>query len=934
MNSLSIRGLAFLSLAEYNIERSGDAKPVNEHLLKKLMEENLDKIEEKMLLPDYISDLYLIQALGFYAVLNTENITPQMEERINQIISQIDNWYNPPHFLTFASSMYYKYLLQRDEMQPDFLLKILVNGTEIYKGRINDKSGIIEVSSNKVIEKNKIEFNIEGNKGKLTYEAYVEYTFDNKVAENINNKDNQLTKWFNYPIYTVNIDGKPYSITKNYDILTEKQSEEVEPYRNEYHNFDILQEAKQVPNGATIPIVLNLYFTEENNKFNYYIVEDYIPAGFSLVEGSVYGANAVKQIGNKLIFYVNSNRYSYKNITYSIKAAYIGTYRSFPPKYYRVRSRASEIIEESDIVEVMDSGYDIFSNYKLSPYEIYPLGNLYFSLGKYDEAEKYLSELFNKWSLKNEYRKVVVNELMRIAIEKKSSPNKIIEFYEILRDEFPTTQISLTDIRIISEAYESIGEGEKAYYLVESLYRSYFGQEFDIAITLFKEELYKDSYTKALDILFDYPDFSVARNGLYSYSQVLYAKMISLKKNDKQVVEDGTPLSKFLYNKAYDLITAYLTMYSSSFNTDEVSFMMMSLFFDRNMYDSAYQSGKLFINRFPDSQFLDDYLYLSGLALYSANRIDEAMPLLERVAYEKFKDSEGVLKDSPNKLYALRFIAQSYHSKGEIEKAIEVYNQIKNSFVDAQRSIEILQEQVVEIDDVITSKVSEPTVMSVKHKNIDKITVKIYNVDFIILALTEKNLSDVTKVNLSGISPTVENEYTLKYDKNYLPSETDITLPIEEKGAYLVVVRSLAGERSSIVIKSNLKIDVLESSNGRVRVTITDVNSNFISGVKMYFIGSKDSSFKVTETDLRGMAEVEGINGNVMVVGGINGEYVFYRSPKYISGKQYETEVINNLKQINEQRDAVQKTNQSILDSILDYIPDSLSIDEIYNQND
>jgi tetratricopeptide (TPR) repeat protein len=409
--------------------------------------------------------------------------------------------------------------------------------------------------------------------------------------------------------------------------------------------------------------------------------------------------------------------------------------------------------------------------------------------------------------------------------------------------------------------------------------------------------------------------------------------MNQLGQYDRQKLDDGTLLKKFYYNKAYDLITAYLTYYPDAFNTDEVSFLMMNLFFDTERYQSAYNSGELFIKRYPDSQFLDDYLYLTALARFSNNEIDRAMPYLEKVAYDKFPNEDGIMRNSPNRLYALRLIAQSMHAKGEVEEAIKIYKEIRNNFKDAENSIQILEEKVMEIDDVVTSGVDEETELSIKHKNIDKVTAKIYSVDFVILALTEKDLSDVTKVNLSGIKPMIEQEYSLNYEESYLPSETTIELPIQDMGAYLVVIRSDVGERSAIIIKSELEMDVYESKDGRVRVMVTDENNDFVSGMKMYFIGSENDSFKVTETDLRGMAEVYAIYGTVTIIGNKDGEYVFYRSDEFLNGYYYGQDSINNLLEVNSQRESINQKNIILLESIIQAYPKSISIGDIYQDS-
>ncbi len=978
-NSLSIRGLSLLSIALYNLDQRSDAKVVNDILVNQLVDgEALWPV--RLIYPDYISDPNTTMALALYAVLQTEPISPEIENQVNTVISHLQDPYKTPNYLTFTAMMYQRYLIKKDETGMDFLLTVTVNGEELYSERMNTLSEVLELTSTKVLQENQIEIEIQGDKGKLTYEAYAEYTYDEAIAQNINNDDERLVKFYHYPDYRLNVDevelqallksqqqdysnkgykqinkqmmnqsqqqmnvnidnqqtfinDLSYQISKNYSILTENQSDESQQYLNEFGNYDIIQEVSEVPVGEEIPVHLTVNFTKEERSYQYYIVEDYIPAGFILVDGSISGVNAYKQQGNKLIFYVVNNNIYSKTIRYTIRAQYEGMYKTLPPKYYKSRFRNSEVIEETDQLEVRDKDYDIFSNYKLSPYELYPIGMLYFQLEKYDEAEKFLEELFNNWSLKPTYRKDVVEALFMINLSKEDNPNKIISYYEILRDEFPTTQINLDHIKQVAEAYETTGQGDKAYYLVQTLFRNYFGQEYQLPLVLLKRNRYQESYNTAIDLFMDYPDLPAVRNGFYSYANVLYSNLNQLGEYDRQTIGDGTLLKTFYYKNTYDLITAYLTYYPDNFNTDEVSFLMMNLFFDTDRYQSAYNSGELFIKRYQESQFLDDYLYLTALALFSDKKIDEAVPYLERVAYDKFKNEDGIMRNSPNRLYALRLIAQSMHAKGQVEEAIKIYKEIRNNFKDAENSLQILEEKVMEIDDVITSVIGEQTELSIKHKNLDKVTAKIYNVDFVILALTEKDLSDVTKVNLSGIKPMIEQEYELNYEENYLPSETTINLPIEEMGAYLVVIRSEIGERSAIIIKSDLNMDVYESKDGRVRIMVTDEDNNFVSGMKMYFIGSDNQSFKVTETDLRGMAEVYGIYGTVTIIGNIEGEYVFYRSDEYLNGYYYGQDSINNLLEVSNQRKNINQKNVLLLESILQGYPRSVSIGEIYQDS-
>ena len=100
---------------------------------------------------------------------------------------------------------------------------------------------------------------------------------------------------------------------------------------------------------------------------------------------------------------------------------------------------------------------------------------------------------------------------------------------------------------------------------------------------------------------------------------------------------------------------------------------------------------------------------------------------------------------------------------------------------------------------------------------------KVYRVDLMKLYLLQKNLSGITGVNLTGITPTFAETVKLGDGKDYADKSRYFWLPqiADKPGAYLVVVRGENIHRSGMVLVSSLTLEVQEDAgSGRVRVNV------------------------------------------------------------------------------------------------------------------
>ena len=119
-----------------------------------------------------------------------------------------------------------------------------------------------------------------------------------------------------------------------------------------------------------------------------------------------------------------------------------------------------------------------------------------------------------------------------------------------------------------------------------------------------------------------------------------------------------------------------------------------------------------------------------------------------------------------------------------------------------QQVIKVL-DRVEELEEISEFRPGETVTLELKYRNVDQAEVLAYRVDLMTLALREKDLSRVTEVKLSGISPTVSTTVELGQTGpggGALPAVHEVELPLEEVGAYLVLVRGGDVHTSGLVL--------------------------------------------------------------------------------------------------------------------------------------
>ncbi|MCP4512049.1 MAG: hypothetical protein GY826_37235, partial [Fuerstiella sp.] len=166
-------------------------------------------------------------------------------------------------------------------------------------------------------------------------------------------------------------------------------------------------------------------------------------------------------------------------------------------------------------------------------------------------------------------------------------------------------------------------------------------------------------------------------------------------------------------------------------------------------------------------------------------------------------------------------------------------------FADAAEAIKFFSRREISIDEVVTIKPEDKKQVPLKFRNIAEAAVKVYRIDLMKFGLMQRNLDRITAINLAGIKPYHEETVQLGDGRDYRDREHQLTLPLKEEGAYLVVCRGDNMYASGLILISPLTLSVQEDgTSGRVRVTVKDATENsFLDDVDVKVIGAGNDDF-------------------------------------------------------------------------------------------
>ena len=747
-----------------------------------------------------------------------------------------------------------------------YTLEVVVNGGLVEKFTLDpskDGSRRVVVPA-KLLRKEKgkqqqINLNVVG-RGRFSYSAVLGgFVAADKLKSTTN--DFRVTRKYQ-PAHRM-LDGK--QIPRGFGILT-----------GSYKTFT--NPLTQLPLGDRGEVSLAIRRPNDAAKREYLVVTEPIPAGCSVLANSIRGSFQRYEITpGAITFFIGTGGYS-QDISYTLVGYLPGQSRAVPTVVRSFYSPSRIAVGTIKTLDTLARGQKSKDKYKLTPVELYEFGKRYLAKRDYKTADKHLLSLFRSYRLRAGEYQDVVRKLFRTSLELNRNPT-IVEFFEIIKEKYPSVEINFDDILRVAHAYRELGEYERGYLVYRATIEAAFQRESQIAGFLDDRNEFRRSVQIVEDLIANYPAESYVATGMYSLAQEVFGKAGEILTNKK--LRDAGLTKAALIAANIRVLDHFMSTWPKDPAVDQAAFAMANSYLELENYSGAIRRCEKFSSRYPKSKLLDSFWYVIGYSQFAMGKHQDALKMVKQVADTKRKDpATGVEVAAANKWQAVYIMGQIYHSLGKPKEAIAEYKRVQKRFPDALQSIDFFTRKEITLPEVTTVKPGVAVKTGLKFRNIASANVKVYRIDLLKFGLMQRNLNRITAINLAGIRPYHEMTLKLGDGHDFRDRKRDLQLPLKEEGAYLVVCRGESLYASGLVLVSPLTLQIQENAaSGRVRVTVRDATADkYAKDVEVKVIGSSNKDFTSGKSDLRGIFIADAIRGTSTVIAKADkNRYAFYR---------------------------------------------------------
>lgn len=870
-NNLSAPALAYTALTFTNLDRKEFAREMLKVLEKK---DITGKIGSRPTLRwkgsgayAWINDSLETTSIGTMALMRVNPNSKRITKAINYIMSRHGSYgFVPAKAHGPAVSAVADYYGRTQFTDNDYTLTVLVNGKTLKTIKAEDAAQILHLNVPREMVKkgeNNVEFRMKG-RGKYAYSATLR-GFSRDISDPKSWRRPYVRKRY-YRHAPLTYEGKSIGVRST------------SPVRN-------------VELGQRVMVRVDIYDYHEDKR--YFVIEEPLPAGMMYVKGSLRGNFEHHEIrDHKLILYYRPRR-NIGDIRYQLVGYATGSYRVLPtvirdavhPDHMRVGNTAE--------LRVLSPGEESDDPYKMNRNEHYALGKRYFNDGRYDRALSHLKGLF-KYNMKHKHghheRQVARMLFWIYTTEGHYDAHQVVQTFEVLRERYPQLEIPFKRILMAGKAYRDIGELERSYLIYRSTIRASFINDSNISAVLEDQGQFMGSVDYQRNLCWEYPDSPQVISSYFAVAQSLYEKAPQAHK----IAERTRDIPQFTEKKASaklnkidmmveskDLLLRFLTLYPENPLADDAAFSVANVSLDLKQYKEVVRLSEIYTERYPDSKLVGAFRYMAALGHFWLKDYDRAIEEAKAVANSKSKD----------RFYARYILGQIFHALGKASQAIDWYKKVDKRYPDARQAIDYFQKKEISIEEVTIVRPGEDAELKIDYRNMKKAHCQIYRVDLMKLYLREKNLSNITSINLAGIEPMLETTVELGTGKGYARKEKSTSLDLEKEGAYLVICRGEDLFTSGMVLITPLKIEVQEdATSGRLRANVINaVKDGYVPEVHVKAIGSAQEKFRSGYTDLRGVFVADNIRGKATVIARQGkSRYAFYRGDTWLGRRPQE----------------------------------------------
>jgi uncharacterized protein YfaS (alpha-2-macroglobulin family)/tetratricopeptide (TPR) repeat protein len=875
-NSLSSAALAHLALSFAAMDRKATAKEILDLLEKRNLDDAATRRTTAMGVLPWSGSPAELRALYALALEDIGSKSPKAKELVDWLMAhRTGNRWSPEKATGPAALALCRWFADSRFQGERYKLSVFVNDIRVKVLDIDPAAGSQTIDvPRKVLKtadgtrsvpatsKQRINFQIEG-RGQYTYQCILGGFVP---ADKLKSTTGDWRIGRHYEPAPLELDGR--EIPRGFGVL-----------EGSYQTFR--NDLKQLPVGRRGMVDIELWRNNWNvpdERQEYLVVTEPIPSGATVIEKSVTGPFERYEIGpGEITFYVGS-RTSLGTIHYELYGYLPGSYRVAPTIVRNAHRPEQLLVAAAKSMAVLPQDEKSADPYRLTPQELHELGKRLAVKKDYAGAVKHLTDLVDNWNLRQDVYKDVVQTLLDAHLEI-GPPNKIVHYFEIVKEKWPNEEVPFAKIVKVGAAYHEMGEYERSYLVFRATVESNFARESEVAGFLDSQGELLRSVETMSSLLRSYPPEGYIAAAAYSLAQQVTAKAPEAA-NDPKLRQ--AKINKVdLLRRGWTMLENFLTAWPDDPAADQAAFAAAGTLLDLKVYREAATACGRYAKRYEKSDLVDSYWYIIGYCEFAEGKHEAALEMCRKVADWKHTDkASGREVESPNKWQAIYILGQIHHGLGEAAAAIREYRRVEDRFADAKEAIAYFLRKSIELPEVATVKPGDKAEVELKFRNIPSVDVKVYRIDLMKFSLLRRNLGGIAQINLAGIRPLHETSIKLGDGNDYRDRSKKLDLPLKEEGAYLVVARGEDLHASGLVLVTPLAVEIQEDSvSGRVRTTVKDVKADhYVHNVQVKVIGSRNDDFVDGATDLRGVFVADGIHGQSTVIARAEpSRYAFFR---------------------------------------------------------
>ena len=363
--------------------------------------------------------------------------------------------------------------------------------------------------------------------------------------------------------------------------------------------------ATQVPLGGRARVQIDAHRivpqSQPEWERDFLIVEEYLPAGTTLIEGSIQSqASSHTLADGVLTFYFAPDQYP-GTIRYDVSGYLPGQYRALPARIRSAYDPGRSHTGPAGELRVLAPGEPATDPYKATPDELFARGKAHFDAGRLAEATAPLEELFGGYTLRDEVAKEAARMLLTAHI-REYQPRKVVQYFEVLKEKAPERVIPFDELLVVGRAYRDIKEFERAYLVWRGVAEASYLEDARVGEVLRRRGETLEAIAYLLSLWREYPGSASIESDFFGLSQVL-ARQADVALTDpplrKELAEAGVTRSELLL-QSIRLIQVMLTQSPTNPLADEASLALVGAFLELEDFRAVVTLSARFAKLYPE----------------------------------------------------------------------------------------------------------------------------------------------------------------------------------------------------------------------------------------------------------------------------------------------------------------------------------------------